>query len=326
MRLSFAIALVPAVSGSALAQTFLGPTPYLSENDRPADFLIGGLALEDFEDQRLDFGIQRSTGAPIAPAFNTDSVDGDDGSIDGSGVAGHSFFGFGPARFTFPAPVREAGIVWTDGPAGTRVTFEAFGPGMVSLGRIGPVDVGGNDNTGSTDEDRFFGIQDRDGIVAIEISSLDGNQSFEVDHIQFDTIGTSYCAANVNSSGSTGIQTVIGSPRVIDDEVTLVASRLPPAVFGYFLCSQSQGFVANAGGSLGNLCLDGAVGRFDAGAFNSGGTGSGVLRIDLAAIPTPNGLTAVAPGETWYFQAWHRDAGPSGPSSNFTDAVSLTFR
>jgi hypothetical protein len=34
-------------------------------------------------------------------------------------------------------------------------------------------------------------------------------------------------------------------------------------------------------------------------------------------------MTAI-PGETWYFQAWHRDANPT-LTSNFTDAVSITF-
>ena len=33
-----------------------------------------------------------SNGFPIVPGFNTDSVDGDDGALDGSGNQGHSFF------------------------------------------------------------------------------------------------------------------------------------------------------------------------------------------------------------------------------------------
>jgi hypothetical protein len=35
------------------------------------------------------------------------------------------------------------------------------------------------------------------------------------------------------------------------------------------------------------------------------------------------GVNAPAPGETWHFTTWFRDV---GATSNFTDAVSLTFQ
>jgi hypothetical protein len=41
-------------------------------------------------------------------------------------------------------------------------------------------------------------------------------------------------------------------------------------------------------------------------------------------MPTPTGLVPVAPGETWHFQAWYRDANP-GATSNLTDNHSVTF-
>ena len=309
---------------ASIAQTFLGPDPYLSEADKPAGFLMGSHVVETFEDLSLDYGLTVNIGAPIPPSPNVDSVDGDDGVIDGSGNGGASFFGFGPVTFTFPAPVKEAGIVWTDAAAFASVTFEAFGPGMVSLGVHGPFMHADGSNGGETAEDRFYGIQDPNGIVAIEIR-CGGNQSFEVDHVQFPTLGTSYCSPAPNSTGETGIQTVMGSRRVADNEVTLVASRLPLNAFGYFLTSTTQGFVANAGGSQGNLCLGGAVGRFNAGIFNTGANGHGILPIDLTAIPTPTGATAIQAGETWHFQAWHRDSFGGTTTSNFTDAVSVTF-
>ena len=49
------------------------------------------------------------------------------------------------------------------------------------------------------------------------------------------------------------------------------------------------------------------------------------LSIDLTNIPSPLGSVSVTPGSTWNFQAWHRDSTPLGASSNFTDAVSVTF-
>ena len=37
-----------------------------------------------------------------------------------------------------------------------------------------------------------------------------------------------------------------------------------------------------------------------------------------------SGTVAAMPGETWHFQAWHRDRNPL-PTTNYTDAVSITF-
>ena len=165
---------------------FFGPTPYLSAADIPAGFYLGGApdGLEDFEDASLDFGIAASVGAPFGPGDIADSVDADDGTIDGFGNLGRTWFsGGGPAgiTFTFPSLVTAAGIVWTDG-AGTT-TVEAFGPGMVSLGTVGPVAIADGDITGATAEDRFFGAQDPNGILAIKLSNTSGG--IEVDHVQF---------------------------------------------------------------------------------------------------------------------------------------------
>ena len=59
--------------------------------------------------------------------------------------------------------------------------------------------------------------------------------------------------------------------------------------------------------------------------ISSGPTGSILFPIDLTAIPTPTGLVPALSGETWNFQAWYRDVNPTA-TSNFTDAVSVTFR
>lgn len=302
---------LPTFASSAAAQTYFGPVPYLSAADLPPGFFLGGHALEDFEDGSKDFAL--------------DSVDGDDGVIDGSGALGRSFFGYGAVTITFPAPVTAAGVVWTDGPGGTPVTFEAFGAGGVSLGLIGPFNHADGGTSATTAEDRFYGVQYAAGITAIRLHSVSPNNSFELDHVQFSTVGTSYCTPTPNSRGLTGMQTVLGSNVVAQNELTVVASRLPLHAFGYLLASRTQGFVANAGGSQGNLCLGGAVGRFNGNIFDTGITGAGSLLIDLQRIPSPSGLTSVLPGETWNFQTWHRDTLAGSATSNFTDAVSVTF-
>ena len=311
--------------GATSAQTFLGPIPYLSAADRPAGFLDGPANLEDFEDGSLDFGLVLTAGTIVMPASNADSVDADDGVIDGLGNDGHSYFGFGPIEITFPSPVTEAGVVWTDGPVGTEVTFEAFGPGMVSLGSIGPFSHSDGNNNGGTGEDRLYGILHAGGIIAIRLHSISGNQSIELDHIQFTSLGTRYCSANHNSAGLIGTQSVLGSPVVADNHTTLVATNLPSNQFGYFIASQSQGFAPNVGGSQGNLCLSGTISRFNSGIFQSGASGAGSLAIDLNQVPSPTGPIAIQAGESWHFQAWHRDLVGGNPTSNFTDGVRVTY-
>ena len=194
-----AAGLVVIGAPGALAQTtFVGPVPYLSSANIPPGFYAGGAptALENFEDCTLSFGVTASSGGAIGPGglcgsgFGAvDSVDADDGTIDGSGTFGSSWFvADGPTgvTFTFPTRVTAAGCVWTDG--GGTTTFEAFGPGMTSLGTIGPVAIADNSSSGTTAEDRFFGVKDSRGIVAIKLSNTAGGM--EVDHLQFGAAGT----------------------------------------------------------------------------------------------------------------------------------------
>lgn len=157
--------------------------------------------LEDFEDGLLNTpGASINPGAVISgPNAFRDSVDADDGTIDGSGLGGFSVYSgntLSTFRFEFDAAAlgslpTYAGIVWTDvgnvlsGNLGFGgVTFRAFGPGNVSLGSIGPFLLGDGIATGTTAEDRFFGVIDSGGISAIEIS-MDNSVDWEVDHLQY---------------------------------------------------------------------------------------------------------------------------------------------
>jgi hypothetical protein len=313
--------LLLASTGPVLAQaTFHGPVPYLSEADRPPGFFAGPHVLEDFEDGYLDFGVTADLGVVIQPASNTDSVDADDGVIDGSGNGGRTLFAFGTITLTFSRTVREAAVVWTDGPAGTGVTFEAFGPGMVSLGVHGPFYHADNVFTGTTAEDRFYGVTDPGGIVAIALSSIDGNLSIELDHLQFTGLADSFCGPAVpNSTGLPGRIVALGSAVVADSDLELYVAQLPVGEFGYFLVSSGTGSVVPPG-SQGVLCLSLPIGRYNQVAQILQGPG-GSLPIDLNALPLAGGL-AVLPGDTWNFQCWYRDS----TSSNFTDAVGITFQ
>jgi hypothetical protein len=185
-------ALVPLIltPGAAVATVLFGPIPYLDASNSPFDRTAPGFVLEDFEDGTLGpAGVSASAGAPLAPGTDTDSVDADDGSIDGFGRDGHSFFSpDGPAGITFTFdPVvlggvpREVGIVWTDGEG--EVAFEAFDAEGNSLGGVGPVAPGDGRSDGATPEDRFFGVAHEGGISAIHIANDAGG--IEVDHLQF---------------------------------------------------------------------------------------------------------------------------------------------
>lgn len=139
--------------------------------------------------------------------------------------------------------------------------------------------------------------------------------------------GTSYCQANPNSTGEEASIFIGGSLLVADNDVTLVASDLPPNQFGIFVNSQVQGFVQNPGGSQGNLCLAGGIGRFSRPGEikNSGSCGSFLLQVDLNDVARPSGPVAILPGETWNFSCWFRDLNPTS-TSNFTDGVTVTFQ
>jgi len=41
---------------------------------------------------------------------------------------------------------------------------------------------------------------------------------------------------------------------------------------------------------------------------------------------TPTGFVAVAAGETWSFQAWHRDSVGGATVSNFTNGLEVDFK
>jgi hypothetical protein len=186
------VAALPAYAGQDI--TYIGPSaePYLSSTDSPFPLKDFGFCLETFEDGTFDIPGATGNGSVVGPGGLADSVDGDDGNIDGSGTNGRSYFqGNGAGgiilEFTlgrtngYPTSV---GLVWTDGGAGAAVSFEVFGVSQNSLGVQGPFVIGDQSNVGQTAEDRFFGATSADGISKIIISNTGGG--IEVDHIQLN--------------------------------------------------------------------------------------------------------------------------------------------
>ncbi|MFT5731709.1 MAG: hypothetical protein ACJAZN_000339 [Planctomycetota bacterium] len=103
--------------------------------------------------------------------------------------------------------------------------------------------------------------------------------------------------------------------------------ELPASQLTLFLASETPGFVAGPGGSIGNLCLSGAIGRFlgPGEARPSTAAGTVELGIDLGGLPQPTMSASVMAGQTWRFQAWHRDQVGGQPGSSLSDAVAITF-
>ncbi|QDV07947.1 hypothetical protein Poly30_34830 [Planctomycetes bacterium Poly30] len=177
---------------------------------------------------------------------------------------------------------------------------------------------------------RFDGLASL-GLADVFTSVGDGNQFVVFDNFEVVAgggLGSSYCSANANSTGVAGAMSATGAPTAAANDLTLTASSLPNNSFGFFIVSPNQGFVMNPGGSSGNLCLSGAIGRYvgPGQIQNTLGNGGFSLVADLTAIPSPTGPVATNSGDTWNFQGWFRDSSPTGPTSNFTNGLSITFQ
>lgn len=249
--------VVPAFA----APTCLGPTAYVKKADSPFDLSGVGVnfLFDDFEGDTRIAGVTASAGSRIGPQQSgiVDSVDEDDGVLDGSGLQGHSWFsgsGSGGIRFTFDAQVfgglpTAAGIVWTDG-AGT-VSFEAMAAdGTTVICPIGPVSDPGfpdGSSNGGTAEDRFFGVFESTGISSIRLSNSGGG--IELDHIQFGQVGLA--TATTTSTVTTGTSTSTTTPA---------GGCIRAATFDSILCLLDQ-LIADTGSAS-------DLGRFETGQVN----------------------------------------------------------
>lgn len=148
------------------------------------------------------------------------------------------------------------------------------------------------------------------------------------------SFGTIYCTSNPNSSGVNGSIELTGSRVAADDDCTIRAFNLPQNAFGFFIVSETQGFVMNPSGSQGNICVLGAIGRFvgpgqvmnslTTGEISLSTTGANPLW-SLTATPSPTGPRMSVMGTTDNFQLWHRDTVGGMATSNFSDAISHTW-
>ncbi len=142
------------------------------------------------------------------------------------------------------------------------------------------------------------------------------------------SIGSQVCGpANPNSTGRSGRIAAYGSAMAADGDLTLRVLEVTPGAVTLFLVGSQEGFLPGAGGSEGNLCLAGTLGRFqrpgELDSVNADGTRSIPVRVD--SLPQPSGFVPILAGQTWTFQAWHRDVVGGVATSNFTSAVTIAF-
>jgi ELWxxDGT repeat protein len=184
-------------TASGVTRVF-GPSPYLSSADSPFDLsqLGTNFWLEDFEDGLLNTtGVSANAGSVRAPSTLTDSVDADDGAIDGSGHLGSDYLvrpGSTGVSFQFDSTAlgglpSHVGIVITNGFGGSPSSTVEFYDGAGILIARQSVLIDNLHN--ATADARFVGAFHAGGIKTIRITSLGtGNSGLEVDHLQYGDV------------------------------------------------------------------------------------------------------------------------------------------
>ncbi len=135
------------------------------------------------------------------------------------------------------------------------------------------------------------------------------------------------CVPVANSSGVAANLRASGAFSLATNRVRLLANQVPSGALSLFLASLSSAAPGTPPGSSGALCLGGAIGRFVGPGQVQNATPEGTAQLDLnlLALPQPTGAVAAAAGQSWYFQAWYRDALGGQATSNFTAALELRW-
>jgi len=165
---------------------------------------------------------------------------------------------------------------------------------------------------------------DGDGDRDVVYARRGGAEVLLAENLSRTPVGVEFCApAAVNSTGAAARIVGLGAALTSGTPLALRASELPPGATTLFLVSTTQGFVPNAAGSDGDLCLAGTIGRFVAPGEVGPASQDGVrtLRPELGAIPAGATTFAVGAFDRLLFQTWYRD----GATSNFTPGLAVQF-
>ena len=153
----------------------------------------------------------------------------------------------------------------------------------------------------------------------------DGSDQFaSIEYLEFSDqtiqVGngtTSYCSTAANSAGAGEHISSSGSTSISANDLQLMASggiASQPGLF-YFGPLQIQAPFGD-----GFRCVGGTTHRLQP-AQTSDASGQSTRALDFTSEPL---ASAVAPGQTWFFQHWYRDpAGPGGSGFNLSDGLSV---
>lgn len=134
------------------------------------------------------------------------------------------------------------------------------------------------------------------------------------------------CPAVPNSTGVIARLEASGSSYLGAGTFPLTAVDVPPGRPGLMICSKTPFFLPNPGGSAGNLCLGGSIGRFVGQIGVAGLDGTLGITVDPLGLPQGGGFLPAVAGEIWGFQLWYRDSSGTGPTSNFSQTRAIRFQ
>jgi hypothetical protein len=280
------------------------------------DDFIAGMTSSDFAGAdlgaaRVYSGIDGSTMFTVAgttAGSEFGSAVGDAGDVNGDGILD---FIVGARLDTVMGLSAGSATVFSGFDASIIHRFESTASGD----QFGDTAVGMGDANGDGFDDLLVGAFGFDGAAS------DGGRVLVFSGM--DTLGENICGpAVLNSTGLPGRLIAMGSNVAFDNDVTFLATDLPLMSNGIMVTSPDDIFIMNPGGSAGNLCIASTqIGRYAGNVLNSGTTGSVSLSVDLTQVPHPTTFQTVLAGDVRYWQYWFRD----GATSNFTDAVRITF-
>ncbi len=148
-----------------------------------------------------------------------------------------------------------------------------------------------------------------------------GQSGLDLEFVVESLVGDNYCATNPNSSGTTAVIGASGSSTVSDADLVLHVGGAKPNAAGLFFYGPTQAPLPFGSGVM---CVGAPRYRLSAPAqTNTFGALDHV--IDFNAPPAGSGPSAFAPGVTWNFQFWYRDAA-ANPTFNTSNGLSIAFQ